>query len=370
MFLLITLLCGCMSPSPSSNKVIENEKIKGVWIFYKELSMENENGGTEESFIKKIDKIFTNCKSFGVNTVFLQIRPFADSFYPSKLFPWSKYLTGEQGKSISYDPLAIMINLAHEKGLALHAWINPFRITFDKTTEKLSKNNPALKYINSSVITIQDNGIYFNPANLTSQALILDGIREIIENYNVDGIHIDDYFYPTVNENIDKYEYNAYRGSGGKMTLADWRKEQINAFVSSMYSTIKNINEKIMFSISPAGNIENNYTSLFADVRLWCSQDGYCDLIIPQLYFGFKHKTLPFEKALKDWMELKTNPRIKLIAGIGAYKAAEPQSEEWKNSDIVSKQVEKVLNTEQYDGYSLFSYSSLIKLSSNSVQEK
>ncbi len=365
--LLFTLifLTGCVNTKQeiAQEAEPESETVKGVWIYYRELSMVSEKGGTAESFKRKIDEIFLNCKEFGLNTVFVQIRPFADSFYPSKLFVWSEYLTGQQGKKVDYDPLEIMLNSAESFGLSFHAWINPFRITFDKTTDKLSKNNVALKYINSSVVTTQENGIYFNPANLTAQKLILDGIREICENYDIEGLHIDDYFYPSTKENIDKIEYKQYIDNGGKLTLSQWRIENINAFVSSMYSTVKNINKNIVVSISPAGNIENNYNSLFADVKCWSGERGYCDIIIPQLYFGFENKTLPYEKALNQWLEFKSN-EIKMVSGIGAYKAAEPETQEWENPEILNKQVNMALDR-GYDGYCLFSYSSLLRILSN-----
>ncbi len=319
--------------------------------------MENENGGTAESFKNKIDEMFDNCKQFGLNTVFVQVRPFCDSFYPSQLFPWSKNLTGESGKSVEYDPLEIMLESAKKYGLSVHAWINPFRISPDK-----NENHPITETIESDLICVLDNGIYLNPANISAQKLILDGVREIIENYDIDGIHIDDYFYPSTDENIDKKEYNAYKKSGGKLDLSQWRIENINSFVSGLYTTVKSANKDISVSISPAGNINNNYKTLFADVKLWGQQEGYCDILIPQIYFGFDNEKLTFEKALNEWAESNTLNAIKLVAGIGAYKSADPQNNEWKNPDIVKNQVEFVLNSPKYDGYCLFSYSSLMSI--------
>lgn len=362
--ILISLLflCSCSGTEKPQNKeeLTSDKAVKAVWIFYRELSMESEKGGTADSFKAKINEIFSNCKEFGLNTVFVQIRPFSDSFYPSQIFPWSEYLTGKQGMSLDYDPLQIIIDAAKKYGLSFHAWVNPFRITFETDFNKLSENHPALKYKDSDVIFKSDSGIYFNPASIKAQKLILDGIREITENYEIDGIHIDDYFYPVTSESIDKNQYNEYIKNGGKLSLSDWRLEIVNAFVSGMYQTVKSVNSDITVSVSPAGNISNNYKTLFADVRRWGGQKGYCDMIIPQLYFGFNHETLPFETALSQWAELNVNPDIQLIGGIGAYKAVNPESEEWENPDIIKRQAEVVLNSDKYDGYCLFSYSSLL----------
>lgn len=361
LILFIFTSCGVSEELPEP-EVQRDDKIRGVWIYYNELSMKEEKGGTAESFEKKIDGIFSDCRQWGLNTVFVQIRPFADSFYPSEVFPWSEYLTGEQGKAVDYDPLQIMIDCAKEYGLSLHAWINPFRILHTPEFDKLSENHPAYRLADTDAIFKFDGGIYFNPASLEAQKLILDGIREIAGNYDVDGIHIDDYFYPTTDEKIDKNQYEIYVKGGGKQSLKEWRVECINAFVSGMYRTVKAVKPDITVSISPAGNISNNYEKHFADVKLWCSQEGFCDVIIPQIYFGFNHKTLPFESCADQWAELRTSENIRLVCGIGAYKAADPQTDEWGNTDVVKRQAEYALKFSKYNGYCLFSYSSLVGL--------
>ncbi len=332
--------------------------------------MIEQKGGTKDFFTRKIEKIFSDCHEFGLNTVFVQIRPFSDSFYPSAIFPWSKYLTGEQGKKVDYNPLEIMVETSKKYGLSLHVWVNPFRISLNPDPDKLSEDHPALKYLDSDVVYVSDKGIYFNPASLESQKLILSGIQEIAKGYNVDGIHIDDYFYPDTDKKIDENQYSQYIKNGGKLDLTSWRIEVINSFVSGMYRTIKSINPDIIFSISPSGNIKNNYDALFADVSLWSSEYGYCDIIIPQIYFGSEHKKQPFEKVLKQWEDMNNNSDVKLLCGIGAYKAVEPESAEWENPEIIRNQVKKVLSTEKYDGYCLFSYSSLVKLSSDKISNK
>ena len=373
----LIMLTSCNSEKQEAPKKTEqNDIIRGVWIYYNELSMKNEEGGTAESFKNKISSIFYDCKQLGLNTVFVQIRPFADSFYPSEIFPWSEYLTGKQGWSVNYDPLQIMIDCAENYGLSFHAWINPFRVSHNADITQLCKNHPVNRFTDTDEVFMNENGIYFNPAGVEAQKLILKGIREIVENYDVDGIHIDDYFYPTTQNDIDKKQYQNYVENGGEFPLEKWRTEIINAFVSAMYRTVKSVNQDIIVSISPAGNIDNNYQEQFADVKLWCSQTGYCDIIIPQIYFGFNHKSLPFEVAAKQWEKICVNSDISLICGIGAYKAVEPQNNETFDCNTIIRQAEIALSTNRYNGYCLFSYSSLIslrnktKLSSDAVGKK
>ncbi len=366
--IIILLLTSCSSQETQLNKKENTSNksiIKAVWIYYDEISFEDEDNLNEERFKSKISDMFLNCSNFGLNTVFVHIRPFADSFYPSKFFPWSKYLTGKQGNGVLFDPLAIMITEAHKYNLSFHAWINPFRVSHKNDFEELSQDNPAIKLKDSDNIFCCDKGIYFNPASFITQKLIIDGVKEIAENYDVDGIHIDDYFYPVTDTMIDKIQYEKYLKNGGDLNLDKWRFETVNAFISRMYSSIKNINKEIILSISPAGNIDNNYKQLYADVKLWSSTEGYCDMIIPQLYFGFNNKYLPFEKAFANWEDMNKNEHIDLICGIGAYKSLESGEDEWKSTDVIRRQTEKALNSTIYDGYALFSYSSLIKLSSD-----
>lgn len=362
---------GCTKEQNNNNTLITQPQVKsekpiqGVWIYYNELSMISENGGTEASFRKKICEIYDNCKSAGANTVFVHVRAFSDSFYPSKLFPWTKYLTGEQGKSVNYDPLKIMIEEAHKKALSFHAWLNPFRVLLSGDTSMLSDNNPALNLLNKKSDTVCkiEEGIYFNPASEESHKLIIDGVREIVENYNVDGIHIDDYFYPSTSEKIDKKEYEKYLSQGGKEKLDEWRRQKINAFVSGMYSAVKAIKPEVIVSISPAGNFDNNYNKLYADVKKWCSEEGYCDWIIPQIYFSFENKTLPFESTADEWKTAVTNDKIKIVAGLAAYKTVNNPKDGWADKTVIPRQKECVNNL-GYDGWCLFSYSSLVELSS------
>ena len=358
---LILIISGCTPALTEEPVTAETDTVKAVWIYYSELEMLSSRGGTQKSFTQKIDKMLDNCVKWGMNTIFLQVRPCADSFYKSDIFPWTYYLTGKQGKSVSYDPLEICIELANKKGLSIHAWINPFRIAFDDDVSMLSADHPAMRWIKnkSPDVVFVNDGIYFSPASMNAQKLVLDGVREIVRNYDVDGIHIDDYFYPSTEEKVDSVYYKEYKKSGGKSDLDEWRLNTVSAFVGQMYTTVKSENSDCIFSVSPAGNINNNYEQQFADVKLWCSQRGYADWIIPQLYYGFENDTLPFDKAIRQWRKLNKIGAVKMIYGIGAYKVNDSDSEWDAGNGIIDRQLELIKKTEDSYGVVFFSYSSL-----------
>ncbi len=367
MCLLLAMLtlssCGIIEKSKNDKKPTGKE-ISAVWISYTELSMKDENGGNEDSFRDKISEMFNNCAQLGINTVFAQVRPFCDAMYPSEIFPWSAYLTGYQGDPVYYDPLEIMVEEAHERGLGLHAWINPFRVSFDTDTDKLSEKNPAKKLLNDEKtkyrVVAADGGLYLCPASTENHKLIIDGVREIIRNYEVDGIHIDDYFYPSTDISVDKTYYDEYKKNGGALFYDKWRLEVISSFVSQMYTAVKSERNDCVFSISPAGNINNNYEEEYADVERWCSEKGYCDWIIPQIYYGFENEVLPFDKSCQSWSELDKTDDVRMIYGIPAYKVNGEEDEFKAGGGIIEKQISVAKATDNYGGVAFFSYSSLV----------
>ena len=367
MCLLLAMLtlssCGIIEKSKTEKKPTGKE-ISAVWISYTELSMKDENGGDEDSFRDKITEMFDNCAQLGINTVFAQVRPFCDAMYPSEIFPWSAYLTGYQGDPVYYDPLEIMVEEAHERGLGLHAWINPFRVSFDTDTDKLSEKNPAKKLLSDEKtkdrVVTADGGLYLCPASTENHKLIIDGVREIIRNYEVDGIHIDDYFYPSTDIGVDKTYYDEYKKNGGALFYDKWRLDVISSFVSQMYTAVKSERNDCIFSISPAGNINNNYEEEYADVERWCSEKGYCDWMIPQIYYVFENEALPFDKACKSWSELDKSDDVRMIYGIPAYKVNGEDEEFKAGGGIIEKQISVAKATDNYGGVAFFSYSSLV----------
>lgn len=356
-------------PEQKSNFDENNGQIRAVWLNYNELAMNNCTENSEKAFKAKITQIIQNCSDYGFNRIIVQVRPFCDAFYNSSIFPQSAYLSGTQGESVGYDALKIIVDCATVKGIKVDAWVNPFRVAYDTDTNKLSETNPARNWLESGDdrnVIVLENGIYLNPAKTEVRKLVLDGIREIIENYKVDGVHIDDYFYPTTDESFDSTEYNEYLQQGGLLSLSDWRRENINNLVSQIYATVKAYDENLLFSVSPCGDIDKNYNNYYADVKLWCSQDGYADVIMPQLYYGFENEQMPFEKVFNEWVNIKTAESVKLCIGLAYYKYAKEDIyagvgiNEWvENNDIITRQIKIVLNEQNCNGFALYSYSFL-----------
>ena len=339
-----------------------DEEMRGVWVSYMELSMENEGSKTQKAFEDKFTKIAQKCRDGGFNTLIVQVRPFCDALYKSSCFPWSHILTGIQGENPNYDPLKIMCDISKEYNLKIHAWINPYRISSNETPKKLSDNNP---YIKKSGIGIEtDNGIFLDPSSETAQQLICDGVKEIAENYDIDGIQFDDYFYPTEDESFDKKQYEAYIEKYGKencMSLDNWRMQNVNTLICKVYRTIKSVNSSIEFGISPQGNINNN-DGLYADVKSWCTCKGFVDYICPQIYFSLENPALAFEDCLDSWTSLDFDENVKLYVGLGGYKAGNGDYDEetWLSSDsILADEYGILSNNKSVNGFMLYSYNCL-----------
>lgn len=351
-------------------ETMKKETVRGIWISYLELPATK--GATKAAYTKTVDEMFREIRAQNLNTVFLHVRAFADAIYPSDLFPFSSRINGS-GTVPDYDPLQIMVTAAKECGIALHAWINPFRVSSATDIGTLDRTHPARLWGESDAaaengrIYIAENGIYFNPASPAVHKLVLDGVREILQNYDVDGIHIDDYFYPTTADAIDQAEYTAYQADGGTLGRSSWRRSMINSFVAGLYDCIKQENPQAILSISPDGDIERNAEKHFADVAEWAKTPGYADMLIPQLYYGFSHDRLPFEATAEAWMSLCRLPDQLLVFGLAPYKVGKADDfagagrAEWqKNPDIVKQQISCIQALEKYDGYALYSYSYVV----------
>lgn len=351
-----------LSSKATTDTPESDEEMRGVWVSYMELSMENESSKTQKAFEDKFTEIAQKCRESGFNTLIVQVRPFCDALYKSNYFPWSHILTGTQGENPQYDALQIMCDICKENNLKIHAWINPYRVSSNETPSKLSDNNPYIK--NPEIAIKTDNGIFLDPSNETTQQLISDGVKEIAENYDVDGIQFDDYFYPTEDESFDKNQYEAYIEKYGKensMSLDNWRMQNVNTLICKVYRTIKSVDLSVEFGISPQGNIGNN-DGLYADVKSWCTCKGFADYICPQIYFSLENPALTFEDCLDSWTSLDFDENVKLYVGLGGYKAGngEYDEETWLLSDsILADEYDILRNNKSVRGFMLYSYSCL-----------
>ncbi|MDR2525389.1 MAG: family 10 glycosylhydrolase [Oscillospiraceae bacterium] len=348
-----------------SDAPLPQDELRAVWISYYELTQDAKT--TREQFAQRYWEIFSRIKTFGLNTVFLHVRSYSDAIYPSDIFPWSATLTGVQGKSPGYDPLAILLGLAAKTGLKIHAWINPFRVVKTVNVPKLAAKHPAKRLIAAGDRRVLEHGGYFywNPALPENHALLCDGVRELLENYpQLAGVHIDDYFYPTAAPAFDAPEYKAYLAAGGEMDLPAWRRELVSACVAGLYRTTKRVNANAVFSISPSSNIEKNRDEMFADVERWLREPGFCDWMLPQTYFGFEHYKLPFADLARRWdaLAVQTQTHARLAFGLAAYKCgtedvyAGTGRQEWlAGADILARQLRLIRTLQRYSGFSIYS---------------
>ena len=356
--------------APEKYKALNYEDVKAMWLTQYDLSPVYTDGGeqrSENDFRDRIHQILQNVKGLGINTIFVQVRPFGDSFYPSKIYPTSAYVCGKYGGELSYDPFAIILEEAHAIYLSVHAWINPLRAMRDGEISVIADNYKIKQWYNDKrydyIVSVSGRW-YLNPAYEEVRALISDGAAEIVSNYNIDGVHIDDYFYPTTDEEFDKIAYRSYKQSGGELSLADFRRENINSLVKELYGAVKSENESVLFGVSPSGVMKNNYNELYADVSLWCENKGYIDYLCPQLYFGFLHDTCAFDKLSVEFSAMVKLDSIKLIYGLSLGKAASGYDTyagsgkyEWRDhKDILYRQLSYTQGVENCSGVAFFSY--------------
>ena len=340
-----------------SPKTSIKDPVKALYFSYIELERYIK-GKDEETIKKNIDTVIDNMYKDGFNWLILHVRPFSDSIYPSKIFPNSKNVTNDE---LPFDLLKYFVDKAHQKDIQVHAWVNPYRIS-NQTDFKIEKDHPAYNFLNTNNIkVIEGKGIYYNPASSEVQSLIVSGIDEIVTNYDVDGIHFDDYFFP--GGDIDKENYEEYQKKGGTLSLSDYRLNNTSTMIKKVYDTIKEKKKDVLFGIAPEGNINNNYNSNYLDTKKYLSQEGYLDYIMPQIYFGFLNENRPFTKTIEEWNNLIKVDGIKLIPALALYKSGEEDKyagsglKEWQeHNDILKRQIIYARNLSNYQGFTLFRY--------------
>lgn len=386
---ILTTLGGGMMEKPmvthaavNQMPVSPDEELRGVWISY---LIWNNLPKDKAGFQKAVNQMFDNCKSWGMNAVFVHARSHSDAMYPSSYYPWSKFASGKQGTALGYDPMAYMIQAAHERGLQFHAWFNPYRITgYLMPWEEVSEKSPAKIWLsdgdasNDRWVLKHDGAYYYNPSVKQVKDMVIQGVMEVVNNYEVDGIHFDDYFYPELDDSnparwFDKPEYLA---GDTRIRLAQWRRDQVSELVYGVNQAVKESKPNMLFGISPQGYVTHlrSDKKLFVDIDRWMSQDGFVDYIMPQLYWGFETKTAAGEAApyayqnnLNTWIALKRKGSVKLYLGLGMYRAGTDVKDynatsEWlTHSDIMKRQVEAGRRSGEIAGYAFYSYDSFLQ---------
>ena len=355
-------------PAQVQPNVEGNIKYRAIWISY--LEWPNFDTSSAEAFTQSVQTLYDNCVSIGLNCVIVQVRPFSDAIYPSKIFPWSHVVTGTQGQDPGYDPLAILVEQAHARGLAFEAWINPYRVRLTENMPKgeLAATNPAVQHPDwTRGLTDDEYASYYLPSSPQVSQMIVDGVVELIENYDIDGIQFDDYFYPTTDPEFDADHYETM---GAGKDQAQWRRENVNTLVRTVYAAIKAADSTVIFGISPQGNNEQNYNTQYSDVALWLEQPGYVDYIMPQVYWGYgftlsNGKTqFAFENIIREWAARPRHESVSLAMGLGAYRVGRGDSgsndqAEWQNGHNLADMVNTLSTVEGIRGFALYRYDNL-----------
>lgn len=334
----------------------KNREFRGVWI----ASVDNINWPSKQGLSIEEQKqeyidILDEIKSLNMNTIIMQVRPTADRLYAKPAIePWSKYITGVSGKNPGYDPLKFFIEEAHKRGLEFHAWFNPYRITLKKG-ETIPENHVVRKH--PEWIVKYDGKYYYDPGNPKARKFNEKIILEVVKNYDIDGVHMDDYFYPypVIGRNGKKVPFGdqkSYKKYGKNMELEDWRRNNTNLFVYELSKGIKKIKPNVKFGISPFGvwrNVDKdptgsatkagaeNYDSLYADTRVWI-KNNWIDYVVPQIYWDFNLEVARYDILVNWWKNEVKNTNVDLYIGQAAYKLGTTKA--WRNEEELIHQIE------------------------------
>jgi len=340
------------SPYPGGGNGTEGNdgKLKGAWVstVYNIDWPSASSYGKSEIQKQEFNDLLNRLQDMGLNAVFVQVRPAADALYPSALVPWSKYLTGVQGKDPGYDPLAFMIEETHRRGMEFHAWFNPFRAAVDNKLDTLASNHVAK--LHPDWIVLSGGKPYINPGLPEARQHIIDTILEVVSGYAVDGVHLDDYFYPSSGAFPDSGAYATYNSAG--LSLGDWRRDNINQFVRQLGESIHALKPNVSFGISPFGVWRNSatdptgsdtkagvtaYDNMYADVRTWIKQ-GWIDYVNPQIYWSMAFSAARYDKLVDWWVQEVRGTGVDLYIGHAAYKLGTAEAA-WQSAQEIINQL-------------------------------
>lgn len=380
----VTLLIGIYQgrelwqPAPAE---AAQEELRGFWIAsVYNINYPSKPGLGTVQLKKELDMILDQAEKMHMNAIFFQVRPVADALYDSKLYPWSAYLTGTQGQAPAdgFDPLDYLVKQAETRGIGIHAWINPYKLTRG-TAEKpnldlgsLSPDNPARQYPDLVVANAKTGELYLDPGEPMSRYLVLQGVQELIDQYDLAGIHYDDYFYPgTTFDDADTFaQYGA-----GYSDIADWRRHNVDLLVEQTYQLVHDSGKNMVFGVSPAGIWANKstnplgsntsagmqtYYDHYADTKKWIEQ-GWLDYIAPQIYWHIGSKQCDYATLVDWWSNITKNTNVKLYIGHAAYKVGDKnQGSAWMQPDEIQKQIQYNRANGNVHGSIFYGYSTLV----------
>jgi uncharacterized lipoprotein YddW (UPF0748 family) len=326
----------CTRPAASAPK----RQLRAMWIATVEnMDWPSKPGLSIARQKAQYIRLLDQAKRFHFNAVIVQIRPTADAFWPSTFEPWSHWLTGVQGRDPGYDPLAFLIAQAHARGLELHAWFNPYRVSLQGDLGKLAPDHPARRHPNWIVSYDTPKGkLFYNPGIPAVRRFVEDDILDVVRRYDIDGVHLDDYFYPYPNghEFDDAAAFTRY--GAGFTDRAAWRRHNVDMLVQELSERIHAAKPWVAFGISPFGVWRNratdpagsdtragaqSYDDLYADVRTWVRR-GWIDYVAPQLYWNIGFALADYAKLVPWWSAQVAGTRVQLVIGQAAYRVGAP----------------------------------------------
>ena len=354
----------------NNQKITKSKELRGVWVAsVSNIDWPSKKGLSADQQKREFLTILDNVKKWNMNAVFVQVKPTSDAFYPSKYSPWSEYLTGTQGVNPGYDPLKFMVEESHKRGIEFHAWFNPYRLSTSSSRDRLSSDNIGHKRPEWTVA--YGGQLYLNPGIPEVNDYVVNSIVEVVKNYDIDGVHMDDYFYPYKVKNQEYPDSEQFRKYGSKFSsVADWRRNNVNTLVEKLHKAIKKEKKNVEFGISPFGVWRNsstdpirgsetkagvqNYDDLYADILLWMNK-GWIDYVAPQIYWNQGHRSAEYNTLVKWWSKYAGQSNTNLYIGQAAYKI-----NEWKDAKELINQINFNRNYPEVKGSIFFSYKSLL----------
>lgn len=370
----------------------DKQSVRGVWVSTV-ANIDVPKGLPENEYKEYLTKMIENIASYNINTIIFQVRPNNDAFYPSKLNPWSRYITGEEGKDPGFDVLKYVIEEAKRHDIKVHAWMNPYRVSqasldqLNMTKEEylatLAPNNFARLHPEHTILD-GANKIILSPSHPEVIDFVTKTIMEVVDNYDVEGVHIDDYFYPyaKIPEEREQEDYLKYR-LDEIQCLDDFRRMNVNKMIKSIHDALKNSfsknNKKVLFGISPFAIYRTNsaileggwekgsynaagalqcYSELYSDVYLWM-KENWIDYVVPQVYFPFERKDVTYHDLTKWWSDICNETHTILYIGMGLYQMG--SNEVWQNPNEIENQLRFNCNFNNVAGTIFFTYHDLVK---------
>lgn len=370
----------------------DKQSVRGVWVSTV-ANIDVPKGLPENEYKEYLTKMIENIASYNINTIIFQVRPNNDAFYPSKLNPWSRYITGEEGKDPGFDVLKYVIEEAKKHDIKVHAWMNPYRVSqasldqLNMTKEEylatLAPNNFARLHPEHTILD-GANKIILSPSHPEVIDFVTKTIMEVVDNYDVEGVHIDDYFYPyaKIPKEREQEDYLKYR-LDETQCLDDFRRMNVNKMIKNIHDALKNSfsknNKKVLFGISPFAIYRTNsaileggwekgsynaagalqcYSELYSDVYLWM-KENWIDYVVPQVYFPFERKDVTYHDLTKWWSDTCNETHTTLYIGMGLYQMG--SNEVWQNPNEIENQLRFNCNFNNVAGTIFFTYHDLVK---------